>query len=278
MKDVCVIGGSRYFGKHLIEMLRDSGANVTLINRGSEPAPPGVTHLVADRGQERQLVDALGDRSFDVLIDQVCYTPAQALIAAAVFKDRVGRYVMTSTIEVYDDVETSEPVTETDPRTWSPRLTGSWDYADGKRQAESVLAGMGMFPFVSVRSTHVLGGGDFTGRLQHYVDAIRAQREILVHADPKPTVFINDREIAEVLFWAAGADFTGPVNACSNGELDVFELCALIGEGARFRVAQEGEEVSPFSFERYYAMSNARATDLGFAFSDTRDWLPSVIA
>lgn len=275
MKDVCVIGGSRYFGKHLIEHLTRSGMNVTLVNRGSAPAPQGVDHVLADRDDEHGLVRALGDRAFDVVIDQVCYTPVQAGIAARVFAGRTGRYVMTSTIEVYDDLDAGQPVTETDPAGWPVVMADGWGYGEGKRQAEAVFARSGL-PFAGVRSAHVLGGDDFTGRLRHYADAIGEGREILVHAEPRRSVFINDREIADVLFWAAGAEFTGPVNACSHGELDVFELCALIGEGARFRVADT--DVSPFSFERYYAMSNARATSLGFTFSRTADWLPGVIA
>ncbi|MFI6318585.1 NAD-dependent epimerase/dehydratase family protein [Nonomuraea sp. NPDC050556] len=275
MRNICVIGGSRYFGKHLIERLLADGAHVTLVNRGSEPAPPGVEHLLADRDDETALVAALGDRTFDAVIDQVCYTPVQAAIAARAFDGRTGRYVMTSTIEVYDTLDADEPVTEIDPATWPVTSATSWGYGEGKRQAEAVLAGSGL-AFASVRSTHVLGGQDFTGRLQHYVDAIRENREIVVHPAPRRTVFINDREIADVLFWAAGETFTGPVNACSHGEFDVFELCALLGGEPRFTVGDA--DVSPYSFDRYYAMSNERATKLGFTFSRTADWLPELVA
>lgn len=59
MSEMCVIGGSRYFGRRLIENLRDAGTAVTVVNRGSAPAPEGVTHLRADRDDE----DALRRRS-----------------------------------------------------------------------------------------------------------------------------------------------------------------------------------------------------------------------
>ncbi|MBG0831133.1 reductase [Planomonospora sp. ID67723] len=303
MKHVCVIGGSRYFGKRLILLLRDAGIDVTVVNRGSSPPPPGVTHLVADRDREESLEKALGTRTFDAVVDQVCYTPRQAAVAKRVFRDRAGRYVMTSTIEVYDPAGSGAirpaapgvPVTEdaVDPAVWPVRMELPWEdpvfrdlhYGEGKRQAEAVFTRDPVFPYVSVRCSHVMGGGadDFTGRLDHYVQRIRGGREIVVHRDPRPSTFIHHREIADFLFWAAGAGFTGPVNACSGGELDVFGLCDHIAAHGTaqpvYRVAgPQDAEVSPFSFDRYYGMSNALAGRLGFRFSETADWLPGAVA
>ncbi|MBB6346324.1 reductase [Nonomuraea muscovyensis] len=307
MKDVCVIGGNRYFGLHLIELLRDSGADVTVVNRGSAAPPAGVTHLVADRGDEEGLAAAVAGRTFDVVIDQVCYTPHQAAIARRVFGGRTSRYVMTSTIEVYDPATSASitpavpgvPVTEesVDPASWPVQADLPWDdpermagvldeptcYAEGKRQAEAVLARDSPFAFATVRSAHVLGiaARDFTGRLEHYVEHILAGRPVTVHREPFPTSFTHDREIADVLFWAAGAEFTGAVNASSHGELGVSGLCDLIaaacGRRPDYRPA-DGGQASPFSFDRYYAMDNGRAERLGFDFATTAHWLPEAVA
>ncbi|MFI7438766.1 reductase [Nonomuraea indica] len=305
MKDICVIGGNRYFGLRLVELLRDSGARVTVVNRGSGPPPAGVTRLVADRGDEAALAAALAGRAFDVVIDQVCYTPHHATIARRVFGGRTARYVMTSTIEVYDPATSTgieaagAPVTEEsiDAASWPVRADLPWDdprrvagvlgeaasYAEGKRQAEAVLARDSPFAFAAVRSAHVLGvaARDFTGRLKHYVERILAGRPVAVHRDRFPTSFTNDLEIADLLVWAAGAEFTGAVNASSHGELDVTALCDLVAAGTGrtpdYRVV-DGGQASPFSFDRYYAMDNGRAERLGFGFSTTAHWLPEAIA
>ncbi|MDP9864200.1 MULTISPECIES: NAD-dependent epimerase/dehydratase family protein [Streptosporangium] len=301
MKEVCVIGGSRYFGRHLVAGLRDRGVDVTLVNRGSQAPPPGVTHVVADRDDERGLARALGTRTFDVVVDQVCNTPLQAAVAARVFAGRTGRYVMTSTIEVYDHspaggvpaAAPGTPMAETavDPELWPVDPGLPWhdraflenQYGEGKRQAEAVFTREAAFPFVTVRSGHVMGGGpaDFTGRLRHYVERIRAGRPIVVHRDNHPSSFVHHREIAEFLRWTAGADFTGAVNARSHGEFDVFELCDRIASHTAARPVYDrsgGAEVSPYSFGHYYGMDNSRAGRLGFAFSHTRDWLPDAVA
>ncbi|NGO78152.1 NAD-dependent epimerase/dehydratase family protein [Streptomyces sp. YC504] len=301
MQRICVIGGSRYFGKLLVERLRAAGHQVTVINRGSTVPPAGVEHLAADRDDEAALVAALGARTFDVVVDQVCYTPVQAAIAARVFRDRARRYVMTSTIEVYDPATADLPVPDqgvpvseaaVDPASWRVRADLPWHddaylethYAEGKRQAEAVFTQDGGYAFMSVRSAHVLGGGalEFTGRLAHYVDRVLGDRPVAVHADPLPTAFVHYAELAALLHWAAtGTDVTGPLNACSGDALDVYGLVDVIasrtGRTPAYETVAAGQEASPFSFDRHYAMSNARAEKAGFIFSRTRDWLPQAV-
>ncbi|MFF5703006.1 NAD-dependent epimerase/dehydratase family protein [Streptomyces sp. NPDC012794] len=295
MEKVLVIGGSRYFGRHLVTRLRDAGSAVTVLNRGSCTPPPGIAHLLADRDDEQALRAALGARAFDVVLDQVCYTPHQAAVARRVFGGgRAGRYVMTSTMEVYDPATfrtpppadragaAVRPVAEDafDPLDLPAGLPG---YAEGKRRAEAVFLRDAAFPYVSVRSAHVLGGGraDFTGRLAHYAGRIADGLPVAVHGDAYETSFVHHREIAEFLAWAAAGTFTGPVNAASHGPLDVTALTGLVaarvGRPARHRVVGAGEEASPFSFDRAYALDNTRATRLGFTFRHTRDWLPGAV-
>ncbi|MDX6361546.1 MAG: hypothetical protein QOC85_549 [Streptomyces sp.] len=161
MRDVCVIGGNRYFGKRLTARLLAAGDRVTVINRGSSVPPVGAIHLVADRNDEHSLEKALGSRTFDVVVDQVCYTPRQAAVARSVFAGRTRRYVMTSTVEVYEYEDSAAPVREeaVDPRSVAVDLELPWDdpdflashYGEGKRQAEAVLASDPAFPYVAAR-------------------------------------------------------------------------------------------------------------------------------
>ncbi|MBZ9594171.1 reductase [Streptomyces erythrochromogenes] len=335
MKRILVIGGSRYFGKSLVTRLRDAGDDVMVLNRGSSAPPPGVGRLLADRDDEAGLRTALGRRDFDVVVDQVCYTPLQAAVARRVFAGRTGRYVMTSTMEVYDPATLPAgsgprtapglpaapvvPVVEGDLDLTRPPLRYRQEpaapapgdtraqaraYAEGKRRAEAVFLHGPLgpheptgphesnepleptgppFPFVSVRTAHVLGGGraEFTGRLAHYVRRIAAGIPVDVHAAPYGTSFIHHLEMADFLDWTARQTFTGPVNAASHGAPDVLDLCATVAErlGRRphHRVVEAGADASPFSFDRAYAMDNGRATALGFAFGRVADWLPGAV-
>ncbi|WP_030244060.1 NAD-dependent epimerase/dehydratase family protein [Streptomyces sp. NRRL S-350] len=323
MENVLVIGGNRYFGRQLVTRLRDSGVRVSVLNRGSAPPPPGVTRLVADRADETALTTALAGRDFDAVVDQVCYTPRQAALAVRAFAGRTGRYLMTSTIEVYDTggapacervagetaagetaaIETAvgegtageprptgRPLAESavDPSRWPVRLELPWEdaaftevsYGEGKRQAEAVFTRAAAFPFTSVRLGHVLGAADFTGRLAHYAERIAAGQPVLVHPENRPSSYTHEAEAAAFLAWAAGEEFTGPVNLASHGELTATDLCELIAAGRPYRTAapEPGQQASPFSFDRYYGMDNSRAQQLGHPLTHTLDWLPGLIA
>ncbi|MGW1164906.1 NAD-dependent epimerase/dehydratase family protein [Streptomyces sp. NPDC002550] len=293
-REVLVIGGNRYFGKRLIARSLAAGDRVTVLNRGSSAPPPGAVHLVADRNDERALAGALAGRTYDVVVDQVCYTPRQAETARRVFAGRTGRYLMTSTVEVYEREDSPGPVPEgaVDPRTVTVDLELPWDdpefleghYGEGKRQAEAVFSADGDVPFLSVRVAHVLGGeDDFTGRLQHYADRIRTGSPVAVPPVTHPATYIHVEEIADFVFWAAGEDFTGPVNAASHGELTVEDLCTAVAARLGcprpvFKVTEPPGDRSPFAFDRHYGMDNSRATRLGFAFRDVREWLPAAVA
>ncbi|WP_181771757.1 NAD-dependent epimerase/dehydratase family protein [Amycolatopsis pittospori] len=280
MKKVLVLGGSRYFGRGVVERLRDAGLDVTVLNRGSTPAPSGVAHVIADRDNGWGLAAALGSRSFDVVLDQVCYTPVQAAIARRVI--RTARYVMTSTIEVYDQVRTDAPMAESLVASTPVDLGLPWHetdfleahYGEGKRQAETVFAA-GDVPFASVRVAHVLGGDDFTGRLRQYVERLDAGGAVDVHANPRPATFIHEREIADFLAWATIEDFIGPVNAGSHGELSALDIARAVAIEPRFRIVEQ--DASPFSFDRSTVLDTSRATELGFSFSTTTDWLREAV-
>jgi nucleoside-diphosphate-sugar epimerase len=291
-REVLVIGGNRYFGRRLIERLLAAGDRVTVLNRGSAPPPPGAAQLIADRDDEDALRAALGDRAFDVVVDQVCYTPRQADLAVRVLAGRTRRYLMTSTVEVYEYEDSIAPVRESDldPDTVTVDLELPWHdpefleahYGEGKRQAEAVFAAAPDFPYVAVRVAHVLGGADdFTGRLAHYADRIRAGEPIAVPAVNHPATYIHVEEIADFLLWTAGQDFTGPVNAASHGLLTTDDLCAELAahlpEGRTVLQEVTVGEVSPFSFRRSYGMDNSRAVELGFRFGNARQWLPRAV-
>ncbi|MFF4186501.1 NAD-dependent epimerase/dehydratase family protein [Streptomyces sp. NPDC001691] len=295
MREVLVIGGNRYFGKRLIARLLAAGDRVTVLNRGSSPPPPGVVQLIADRDDETSLAAALGDRTFDVVVDQVCYTPRQAAIARRVFTGRTARYVMTSTVEVYEYEDSAEPLGEhvLDPRSvivtpdlpWRDPEFVALHYGEGKRQAEAVFAAAPAFPYVAVRVAHVLGGtDDFTGRLTHYADRLRAGEPVAVAVPNRPATYIDVEEIAAFLFWVTRQDFTGPVNAASHGPLTTEDIVAAVANAlggdhppVRYQPVEVGA-VSPFSFARSYGMDTSLAASLGFTFSHTDDWLARAVA
>jgi nucleoside-diphosphate-sugar epimerase len=132
--NVLVLGGTRYFGKRLVRQLLLRGHRVTVASRRAmtatfEGAP---LRIELSRDDADAMRSHFSGREYDVVVDQICMTAAQAGIAIETFRSTVRRYVMTSSINVYDANGTALPEKAFDPSSarpsWSARMTtpGVW--------------------------------------------------------------------------------------------------------------------------------------------------------
>ena len=82
-----VLGGTHHVGRAVVETALARGDDVTTLNRGeSRPPEPGVTALTADRTDPAALRAALGDRTWDAVIDTWSGAPANVLDAATLLE------------------------------------------------------------------------------------------------------------------------------------------------------------------------------------------------
>lgn len=278
MRNVLIFGGSRYFGKRLALRLAEAGDNVTIVTRGQLQVPEaeGIRSVKGDRQSVATLKD-LSRQSYDLVYDNICFTPYQAKIATDAFFDRVGKYVLTSTMSVYEPgAELKE--SEFNPLHGEYHLEREHDYGQGKREAESYFFHRASFPVASVRFPIVLGPDDYTDRLKHYVSAIREGRPVVLHHPEAKMGFISSVEAAAFLEWVGRADVTGPFNAASDGIISMGALMERIGQhvGKPVHIIKEGES-SPYDTDCDYYMSNEEAKRAGFVFSQLDDWIDRVI-
>ena len=258
---------------------------MTIATRGLAPDPFGgsVKRIHVDRKAAREVQAAVGKEDWDVVIDQLCYGPAEALIACKVFSGRVGRYVLTSTQAVYSS---KCGLTESDFDPWSfpvpAQMRVTVDYAAGKRLAEAVFFQFAEFPLVAPRLPIVLGSDDYSGRLEFHIARIRAGQPIVVSNLAAKICFIHSAEAARFLEWSAEQGFAGPINGCSNGSVAMAEILRWIEEDVArksdVRSTGEAKDKSPFGSDESIYMSNERASQLGFQFESLKRWMPELIA
>lgn len=297
-KNTLVIGGTRYFGKLLVQRLVRAGHRVTIATRGYAPDPFGtrIERIRVDRRSEAAMRSAFAGKTYDLVFDQMCYSPLDAAIATRSFAGKVGRYVMTSTIDVYRGVrasgaalrETDLPVLAQTIDTaypWHDPSLAVQSYVAGKVQAEAYLYRDGRLTLVSARLAHVLGGPEeFTGRLAWYVDLLRRGAALPYSNAAARVSFLGTQEAAAFLDWVGGQDFTGPVNAASGGPLSAHGLygrvAGVLDAQARFKridAPQQPGRLSPFDFQRPMVLDTERAQGLGYRFSHADEWLDDVI-
>lgn len=298
-KNILVIGGTRYFGKLLVQRLLAAGHAVTIATRGHAPDPFGerISRIRVDRRNERAMQAAFSGSRFDVVYDQMCYSPIDAAIAVRVFGGKVGRYIVASSIEVYrslmgvqecpfteDDLNVlAQPIDTAYP--WHDPKRAVESYVTGKVQAEAYLYRDGSLPLVTVRIGHVLAGADdFTGRLAHYVDLARQYGALRYANAAAASSFVNAQVISHFLAWAGEQTFTGPVNAACHGGLSAFDIYQRVGMVLEQPVrtlpvtqAVAPGELSPFDYPAPIIMDMSRATELGYKFGHTDDWIDNLI-
>ncbi|GGG17723.1 NAD-dependent epimerase/dehydratase family protein [Paenibacillus aceti] len=91
---VLVLGGSRYFGKRLVQLLASAGQyQVTVATRGLTKVELAgeVQQVVLDRTDERALREVAQSGPWDIVYDNICYSPNEALAAVQAFEGQVER-------------------------------------------------------------------------------------------------------------------------------------------------------------------------------------------
>lgn len=290
---ILIIGGTRFFGRLLVRDLLSRGAAVTIATRGiaDDDFGDAVRRIRVDRRDRSAMLAAFEDKPrFDIVYDQMCYTPNDAAISAEVFAGKTVRYIMSSTIEVYAHLKPGEAAfqeRDLDLSMETLEFDYPWHdaalperYGEGKRQAEAVLLGSAL-PVATVRIGHVLGGPeDFTGRLAHYVAALTRNAPAAFSRSAGRSSFIDPVGITQFLVWAGQQQFLGPVNASDDGPLSAADLfktaAAAMGRPIDLRPVPDSDErskLSPFDYPEDFLMDTSRAKSLGFTFGDTAQWL-----
>lgn len=160
---VLLVGGVRFVGVEIVWHLLHAGHQVTVIALDSPPAEirPHVRWLIVNRNDPRELGRVLGRDAFDVLIDNIAYEPRQVESLIAGLEGRIGRYLLTSTTDVYPHnfprfyTEDQVEICETD----ITALGHGDKYRYGKRSCEAVLMKSGV-PWTALRPCQVTGPRD----------------------------------------------------------------------------------------------------------------------
>ncbi|MBC1982138.1 SDR family oxidoreductase [Listeria welshimeri] len=282
---ILVFGGTRFFGKKLVERLVSAGHDVTIGTRGKTKDDFGdsVKHVVLNR-ESRDALFQLAKEEWDVIYDNICFSPREALYAVDAFKGKVKRYIYTSSLSVYSQKGHGLVEDDFNPKQYEIVIGDKedFDYGEGKRLAEAVFFQKASFPVVAVRFPIVLGLDDYTKRLHFHLEHMKNHEEIGISNGQAEIGFINSDEAARFLEWVGvDSDVTGPINATSNGTYSLNAFIKMIesktGEVALVEEVTDDVDDSPFSIEKTYYLDNIKATKAGFEFDDLREWLPALV-
>lgn len=285
MKKILVLGGTRFFGKKLVERLTKAGHEVTIVTRGKSEVSfdSQVSHIKVDRLDETAFRAALAGQ-WDLVYDNICYSPNEAKVLCEILEDKTQKLIFTSTLSTYEIDGGVKKEEDFDPFHYEIKMGDQADfpYGEGKRQAEAVFFKYASFPVVAVRFPIVMGEDDYTRRLHFHTEKVeKGEAMSFINMDAKMS-FITADEAAEFLEWAGLSAIEGPYNATAKGSITLRDLLSLVeqatGKPAIISLEEDSKvEKSPYAIPNDWYMTPEKAEKAGFEFSELSSWLPDLV-
>ncbi|PIG92131.1 NAD-dependent epimerase/dehydratase family protein [Gloeocapsopsis sp. IPPAS B-1203] len=167
---ILIMGGTRFIGVYLTQLLVAQGHEVVLFNRGNRPAPvSGVAQITGDRTQPNDLKEKLFPENFDAIFDNNGRELSDTQPLAEIFQNRVQHFVYMSSAGVYLPAD-QMPHQEGDAVDPKSRHRG-------KHETEAFLAKRGL-PFTAIRPTYIYGPQNYNDLESWFFDRIVRNRPI----------------------------------------------------------------------------------------------------
>lgn len=276
-KKALVLGGTRFFGKHLVYALLEQGIDVTIATRGKTADLFGnqVKRLVFDRRSEASIKDVLTKETYDIVFDNIAYSAQD--IVHLLRHVTPTRYVVTTSMSVYPTLHPDLVESDFQPQDYDVRLAESdqLPYGEGKQTVETILTKE--YPEVSsvfVRFPYVIGPEDYTQRFAFYLKNLVQQEPMAIDNLSQQMAFVDAEEAGRFLAFLGTSDYVGPINGASKGTCALEEVLAYgtAKTGKTPVFAADGAK-GPYNGTPAYSIDTTQADTIGFVFSNLEDWL-----
>ena len=275
--NILILGGTRLFGKVLVRNLIERGHNVTIATRGLTQDSYGdlVTRIIIDRENKKSIEKALEGKYFDIIYDNLCYSPNSARDLCDVIEDKTDRYIIISSSAVY---KFNKNIKEEEFNPYIYKVIygdrNDFSYAEGKRLSEAVVFQNYNIKTVAVRFPVVLSKDDYTKRLYSYVENNILNKSTNINNIDSNLSFISDKEAGDFLAWLSNVDYVGPINAASYGSITIKEIIEYIEKSTGKKMIISSDGING----KYNGIFNSnldisRVKSLGFKFNNIKEYI-----
>ena len=239
---ILVIGGTRFFGIHMVEELLKAGHEVTIATRGIAKDYYGkrVGRIILERTNEESMKNALKDKHFDVVIDKIAYCSND--IKYAMDAINCDKYIYMSSTSIYEPKHMNTQESDFDVNkkevVWCDRMAFSYD--EIKRQAEYALwQKYSDKNWIAVRYPFAIGKDDYTKRLRFYVE--HTMKSIPMNIDNLDCQmgFICSDEAGKFIAFLVDKDFSGAINGSAEGTISLREIITYVEQKTGTILAKE---------------------------------------
>lgn len=272
---ILVLGGTRFFGIHMVNALINYGHDVTIATRGLQKDPFGqrVKRLIIDRQNQNDLKKVFENNHYDLVIDKIAYASNDIKKLMDVIS--CDRYMLMSTTAVYEYVDYFDPYIDT----FSYVNRNDYAYRITKRYAECALVqDYPKLPCVIVRYPFVVGLDDYTKRISFFIEHILSGKGVFVDNLDTPLHFIDSQEAGEFMAHLANEKVTGIFDGASQGEMTTKELIEIIEQlTGKKAILNDNGDPSPYNDTPYFSVDTKPSSELNYYFSYLSDWMEILI-
>jgi nucleoside-diphosphate-sugar epimerase len=166
---ILIMGGTRFIGVYLTQILVEQGHEVVLFNRGNKPAPAGVSVIQGDRTDAADLKAKLSGEKFDAIFDNNGRELSDTQPLAEIFQGQIEHFIYMSSAGVYLK---SDQMPHVEGDAVDPKSRHK-----GKHETESYLAAE-RIPFTAIRPTYIYGPQNYNDLEAWFFDRIARDRPI----------------------------------------------------------------------------------------------------
>jgi nucleoside-diphosphate-sugar epimerase len=221
MTRVLILGGSWFLGRAVAEAAVSRQWDVTIFRRGRSESgadPVDVRTVRGDYADPRDVVRLAGHGPFDLVVDNLAFTPRETLATARALEPVTGRCVLISSVSAYQGWPT-DPLTEESPTLECEPDAGpepGYDgdpgpstYGFGKAGCErAVLQNFGPDRSVILRPGVILGPREYVGRTATWLERMRRGGEVVAPDSPgQPIQPVDVRDVAAFALTAPAGVF-----------------------------------------------------------------------
>lgn len=274
---ILIIGGTRFFGIHMVNELLAQGHDVTIATRGKAADEYGnkVKRIILDRTNETSMKNALSGGHYDVVIDKIAYCSNDIKFVMEAVD--CNKYIHMSSTAIYEFLHAN--TMESDFNGVSKKLVWcdrkAFPYEEIKRQAECALWQVySDRNWIAVRYPFVIGKDDYTKRLLFYVEHTMKSVPMNIDNLDYQIGFIRSDEAGKFMAFLVDKDFKGAVNGSSKGTISIKEIIEYVEKktGTKAIIDKTGEN-APYNGVTEYSINTEKAEALGFRFSVLQDWI-----
>lgn len=275
--NILVIGGTRYFGIHMVNKLLEQGYNITIATRGKTPDSYGdrVKRIIIERTNEESMRKVLQEKYFDVVIDKIAYCSDD--IRYVMDYVDCDKYIYMSSTSVYNPKHMNTVESDFNGHSndfvWCNRF--EFPYEEIKRQAEYALwQKYSDKKWIAVRYPFAIGKDDYMKRLLFYVEHVMKSEPMYIDNIDYQMSYIRSDEAGEFIAYLVDKDIDGAINGSSIGTISLREIIDYVEENTgKHAILSDDGETAPYNGEPEYSINTEKAEKIGYHFSNLKEWI-----